>query len=83
MRKCLAYICLTAGSACIGVGGTLLVATMLPLEGLLCIILGVAWLYLSEILLNPTRGAETQALFHDILALLSQPMSHYRGGRNL
>ncbi|MEM1157921.1 MAG: hypothetical protein AAF649_08580 [Verrucomicrobiota bacterium] len=52
MRKLLAFICLIVGSACLGVGGTLLAAAILPLEGVCSILLGGIWLYLSEILLD-------------------------------
>lgn len=54
MRKLLAFSCLFAGSACLGVGGTLLAAAILPLEGIFCLMLGGLWLFLSEVLLDQT-----------------------------
>ncbi len=52
MLKLTSLCCLIAGSACLGVGGMLLLAAMLPLEGILCILLGICWLLLSEAALN-------------------------------
>jgi hypothetical protein len=48
MRKFISLCCLLIGSACLGIGGSLLVTGLFPLEGIFCILLSTCWLYLAE-----------------------------------
>lgn len=67
MRKLIAFNCLLAGSACLGVGGMLLVAGILPAEGIFCILLGISWLTLAEAILDQNILATPKQLIFNVI----------------